>query len=77
MLQRASFIGICFNVEDFPGIQLIILNLLNLAFCIYYGMVQPLDTLTKRRLALFNQFSLLVISWHMMCFTDFVVEADT
>ena len=39
MLRRALFILICFKLEEIPGIQMILVNLLNLASCIYYGGV--------------------------------------
>ena len=66
-----------FNLDETPGVQIIIINLINLGSCIYYGGVQPFDTRFRRRIDLFNEFSILLITWHMMCFTDFVLSSDT
>ena len=76
MLRRASFALICFNLEQIPGVQIILINLINLASCIYYGGVQPFDTRLRRRIDLFNEYSILVITWHMMCYTGFVGSTD-
>jgi len=77
MIRRASFVLVCFNLEKIPGIQLIVVNLINLASCLYYGGVQPFETRFRRRLDLFNEYSILLITWHMMCYTDYVVRVDT
>ena len=39
MLRRAIFVLICFNIEKMPGIQMILVNLINLCSCLYYGGV--------------------------------------
>lgn len=39
MLRRAFFLLICFNLEHMPGVQMVLVNLLNLIVGIYYGGV--------------------------------------
>ena len=65
-----------FNLDEIPGVQMTFINLINLASCIYYGGVQPFDTRFRRRIDLFNEYSILLITWHIMCYTDFVVSSD-
>ena len=39
MARRAVFVLVSFNADIIPGIQLIIVNLVNLTSCLYYGGV--------------------------------------
>lgn len=43
MIRRILFVTMCFNLEEIPGIQLILVNLCNLACFIYYGS-KPYET---------------------------------
>lgn len=77
MARRAAFVLVCFNIGTIPGVQLIVVNLINLVSCLYYGGVQPFETRFRRNLDFFNEYCILIITWHMMCFTDFILEMET
>lgn len=56
MIRRLTFCLICFFLEDYAGIQLVCLNLLNLASMIYLGYFKPFDHRFKNRLEIFNEW---------------------
>ena len=76
MGRRAIFVLICFNLESHPSIQIILVNLLNLFSCIYYGYNKPFEGSIKTYLDAFNEFCITLVSWHMMMFTDFILDLD-
>jgi len=76
MIRKIAFVAIAFNLEDSPGIQLVLTNLMNLACCIYYGKIKPYNTRFRTRLDYFNEFSITEVTWHMMFFTNFVPTQD-
>lgn len=63
---------IAFLVEHYPGIQIVLLNLLNLFSMIYLGYFSPFKTKFRNRLEIFNEVTVLMSSFYMMCFTDLV-----
>jgi hypothetical protein len=48
------------------------LNLLNLFSMIYLGYFMPFQARSRNRLELFNEVIVILSSFYMMCFTDFV-----
>ena len=76
MFRRMFFITICFNLAQIPGVQIILVNLSNLASCVYYGKVKPFQTRFQTYLNLFNELLVTIVTWHMMLFTDFVPDQD-
>lgn len=68
---------ITFNLDATPGIQLVLVNLLNLFCCVYYGHFRAFNTKLKRCLDGFNELLLTVVTWHMILFTQFVHNSET
>ena len=74
MLRRLLFVAICLFAYDYPGIQIILVNLLNLFFGIYYGYFKPFEERLKSYLDAFNELTIAIVTYHMMMFTDFTSD---
>lgn len=70
MLRRLLFIMICFLLIDFPSLQILFLNLLNLLMLIYTGYFCAYVGRLRNRMNLFNETSIVCISWHLMFFAN-------
>ena len=55
-----------------PVLQIIVLNLLNIAMLIYQGQFAPLNSIFKNRIELMNEVFITTASLHLMCFTDWL-----
>lgn len=77
MIRRAFFVFLCFNLDRFSGMQILMVKLLNLATLIYYGNIQPFQTRFMTRINLFNEFCISLVTWHLMLFSDFVPGQET
>ena len=53
------------------------LNYLSLAYGCVIGHANPMKSLTSNRMELFNEFCILIVNYHLMCFTDLVPDVDT
>ena len=72
MVRRAVFVLICFNLEHRSGLQILLVNLINLFTCVYYGHIKPFDTNFKTLIDMFNELCITVITWHIMLFTEWI-----
>ena len=77
MIRRIIYCSICFFSSSYPGMQIIYMNLLNLACMIYLGYNKPFTSRFKNRLEIFNEFTVMTCTLHMMAFTDWVPDVDT
>jgi hypothetical protein len=77
MLRRILFVLICFQLDTIPGVQVILVNLINLFASIYYGYFKPFESKLRTFLDFFNEFCLVVITWHMMFFTEYISDLQT
>lgn len=41
------------------------------------GHLRPFESLTQVYIELYNEFSTLILVYHLMCFTNFVPDVDT
>jgi hypothetical protein len=55
MLRRLFFLYICFFLKNSISLQIIAINLMNLAVLIYTGQHQPLESRFDNRLDMFNE----------------------
>jgi len=75
-LRRIFFVDIAFNLKELPGIQIILINYLNLAALIYVGTHKPLISQPRNRLEIFNEFMICFITFVFMGFTDVILNED-
>ena len=50
------------------------MNFSTLTSIIIVGTQEPFKDYTRRRMDLFNEFVVLVINYHLLCFTNFVAD---
>ena len=74
VMRRIIFVTICFKMTSLSGIQLLLINLLNLCILVYTGQNYPLKGWLANRLEMFNELSVCFISFHMYFFTDWVLD---
>jgi len=76
MLRRVLFaIGVCALVEN-PEIQIILFMGPTMASMIVLASVKPLESASANELEIYNSFMLLAMSYCLMTFTPFVVDAQ-
>jgi hypothetical protein len=64
------------TLENSSTLQIICLNLLNLAMIIYQGQFDPLITRLKNRIEKCNEFLVMMCSLHLMLYTEWVADAQ-
>jgi hypothetical protein len=57
--------------------SLIMVNFQAIMMVLLVGHIKPFSRQSDNRIELYNEFSTLVVNYHLMCFTDFVSEVDT
>ena len=72
--RRFLFVFIPIFYPDYPIIQVLCLIMMNLLFVLFLGSVRPKKKKKKRLLEFFNEWMILFISVHMLCFTNFVLS---
>ena len=76
-IRRSLFISFSYFLTDYPILQIICLNLMNLLILIYITEVQPFFGRFRNRIELMNDFGQILLSFHIMYFTDWVSSPDT
>jgi hypothetical protein len=75
-VRRIVYVYIIFFIDHIPGIQLVLLNLMNLAIMTYTSYFGPLIGVYQNRLETFNEISVCFITFHMFYFTDWTLGFD-
>ena len=74
IIRRLIFVIMCFGLDNYSGLTLVLLCLMNLAMLIYVGIVEPLIERRFNRLEIFNELFVCFITFHMCFFTDWVLD---
>ena len=65
------------SAKDYLWVQITSLHLMNLISAIYTLQCSPLATKKSHAFEVFNDCTLLVLTYCLLCFTDFIPEEDT
>ena len=68
-------IGVIFFI-DYPFFQIVLFILPTLAVLIMVGLASPLETSFENNQELYNNFSILVVSYCLLCFTQFIPDPE-
>ena len=74
MARRILFVWVVFNLEEYSGMQLLILNFMNLFILIYVAASNPIQERFRNRLEIFNELFVCYCTQHMYFYTDWVLE---
>ena len=77
VIRRLIFITTAFTLINHGGIQIMVLNYINLFVITYFGQVYPLKVRLKNHIEFSNEVFVQFATFHFVCFTDFVGEAQT
>lgn len=77
MLRRVIFVAIPTFVYFIPTIQLQVLVFATSTYIMYYSGVRPHTDWKRFKLELFNEIVIMVMCYHLMLFTYFVVDDST
>ena len=77
ILRRLIYVVTSFFLKSLPGIQLIILNYLNLFMTIYLGMYMPMLDRKTNRIEIMNELFVIAATYNVMFFTEFVTDPET
>jgi hypothetical protein len=72
--RRILFVWIVFNLEEYSGLQLLILNMMNLFILIYVAGSNPIQDKFRNRLEIFNELFVCYCTQHMYFYTDWVLD---
>jgi len=73
-LRRFSYASLLVFLPSFNWVQILLFFVLQIAIILYVGVRRPKDTRFNNRLELFNEFWTLVISYHLLIFTDYYTD---
>tara|TARA_B110000285_G_scaffold233603_1_gene307901 strand:+ start:418 stop:1257 length:840 start_codon:yes stop_codon:yes gene_type:complete len=71
-IRRVMYIYVVFNWVEDSWAQAMVIMFMNLFMLIFIGQQKPLSRMFKNRIELFNEFCVLIITIHMICFTEWV-----
>lgn len=71
-IRRVMYIYVVFNWVEDSWAQAMVIMFMNLFMLIFVGQQKPLSRMFKNRIELFNEFCVLIITIHMICFTEWV-----
>ena len=76
-MRRVAFIvnALIFRKNLWP--QLAIQNFISLFMCMYLQWYRPFATKFTNNIETFNEVTILVLTYFLFCFTDFVPESET
>ena len=75
--KRFAFIVIILVLKDYLWFQIMAINCLTLGTVIFTLWYWPLETKQANLFEVFNDVALLLMTYHMWCFTDIVPEPET
>ena len=76
-LRRIMFVTIVVSVRSVFWVQVASLNFMALGIIIFVMWSRPLETNQLNFFETFNEFTLLVMTYHLWCFSDFIKEPET
>lgn len=76
IIRRLIFVILCFGIDNYSGLVLVLVNFMNLAQLVYVGMTRPLIGKLFNRLEMFNELFVCFITFHMCFFTDWVLDVN-
>jgi hypothetical protein len=76
--RRVIFVVVCFKFYEpvWTAFQIIVNILLSLYFACYLAHYRPFADIEMNKLQLINEIAFCILSYHQMCFTDFVPSAE-
>lgn len=77
MLRRILFVLIAFCLFNYPYLQVIFFLSMNLVCIAHTGYYMPFDYRNYNYLVILNEYFIIVIVCHLVCFTDFVPDLET
>ena len=66
LLRRLAFVCVLVFIEDMPSIVVILVMTLNMMFIVYLGEARPHNSTTLHKVALFNEWTLQIITYHLI-----------
>ena len=76
LVRRILFVIAVCGVYNVVAIQLLMFMLPTMAVMMILALVKPLADLPTNRLEIYNSFSLLMMTYCIMCFTPFALDAE-
>ena len=70
--RRVAYALICYYTMGIAWFQLAFLVFITIAAIILVGLATPYQDKILAKIEIFNDFSFILVLYHMMCFTDFV-----
>jgi hypothetical protein len=74
IIRRLLFVIICFGMDNYSGLNLVLFMCMNLFMLMYVGWTRPLIGKFSNRLEIFNELFVSFITIHMAFFTDWVLD---
>lgn len=75
-LRRMIFMFGYQFLTDYPAMQILLLNYVNLAFAMYHAKYFPYTDIVFNKLQMVNEMFVLFVSHHIMLFTPFISDKE-
>ena len=76
LLRRLFFSLVALTLSEYPYAQIQSVFITSIIYIIFVGTVKPFETRRLNQLEIFNELCILIASYHMIVFTDFVDNQD-
>ena len=76
-LRRLVFILVVIEYREFLWGQLALQSFISVGMCIYLQWYKPFDSKFTDNMETFNEATVVVLTYFLFCFTDFVPESKT
>ena len=74
IIRRLLFVMMMFGMDNYSGLNLCLLEYMNLFMLMYTGWTRPLQSVFSNRLEMFNEYFVCIITMHMAFFSDWVLD---
>mmetsp|Transcript_20646 Transcript_20646/g.31490 ORF Transcript_20646/g.31490 Transcript_20646/m.31490 type:complete len:104 (+) Transcript_20646:6281-6592(+) len=76
MIRRLAYAVLLVCLDKHTWVQIVVIFYLQQAMVIYLGKMKPKQSRLDNRMELFNEAMTLMISYHLLLFTDYVDDLE-
>lgn len=76
LIRRLILVLTCVYLKSYPVFSIFSINFQTLFMIMIVGLMCPYSLRSANQMELFNETCVILINYHLMCFTDFVLELE-
>ena len=76
VFRRFALIMLCFEFASMPGMQVLLLSLVNLFFLIFTAHTQPIKQRHDRNMDMVSEGFMMLVTYHLLLFTEYGPDVE-